>query len=217
LDRDVVDGSLTPEHHESGYAKCGAKTRQPPYLPCKRPAGAGTTHVGTGACRLHGGSTKNGIKAAQKQIAAKAVGTYGLPRDVDPATALLEEVHRTAGHVEWLGQVVGALKQKALVWGRTKKKIGGDDRGTTFQAGENAFLALYNKERAHLVRVTSEAIKAGVEERRVRVEEHRAEMIVTMLGGIFDNLDLTDEQVAKLNELMPKALLELDSMEAAAK
>lgn len=200
--------------------KCGGKVKtrpDPTGKGCTRPKGWGTSHPGTGSCKLHGGSTSAGTKSAAKEAARNAVGTYGLPRNVDPATALLEEVHRTAGHVEWLGQVVGALKQKALVWGRTKKKIGGDDRGTTFQAGENAFLALYNKERAHLVRVTAEAIKAGVEERRVRVEEHRAEMVVTMLGSIFDNLDLTDEQAEKLNELMPKALLELDSMEAAAK
>jgi hypothetical protein len=194
------------------YQICGAKKKQGPGN-CTRPAGWGTQHQGSGKCKLHGGNSPNGKTHAAREIAAKAVDTYGLPRNVDPATALLEEVHRTAGHVEWLGQVVGALKQKALVWGRTKKKIGGDDRGTTFAAGENAFLALYNKERAHLVRVTAEAIKAGVEERRVKVEEHRAQLVVTMLGQIFDNLDLTEEQVAKVNELVPLALQGLDALE----
>ena len=34
---------------------CGAKTRAG--HPCKRPAGAGTDHLGAGRCKLHGGAT----------------------------------------------------------------------------------------------------------------------------------------------------------------
>lgn len=34
-------------------AYCGAKTRAG--TPCRRPAGGGTDHVGTGRCKLHGG------------------------------------------------------------------------------------------------------------------------------------------------------------------
>lgn len=35
--------------------KCGAKTRSG--TPCKRPAGWGTDHVGSGRCKLHGGAS----------------------------------------------------------------------------------------------------------------------------------------------------------------
>lgn len=206
----VMNGSAIPDGHKSepAYASCGARAKSTGN-PCRRPAGSGTDHVGDGHCKHHGGSTQSGKKHAAKQAANKAVATYGLPRNVDPATALLEEVHRTAGHVEWLGQVVGELEVKALVWGRTKVKRGGDDHGTTKEAKENAYLALYRQERAHLVRVTAEAIKAGVEERRVKVEEHRATMMVDALGNVFDNLNLTDEQLDKVNELVPALLLGL--------
>lgn len=200
-----VDKSTRPDK-----PKCGAKRRQGPEgARCTRPAGWGTDHVGTGNCKLHGGTTPNGKKSAQKQVARNAVATYGLPRTIDPATALLEEVHRTAGHVDWLGQVVGELESRSLVWGLAEKVRGGKDPHVTKKAGENAYLQLYRQERAHLVRVTAEAIKAGVEERRVKVEEHRATMLVDVLGNIFDNLDLTDEQLAKVNELVPQALLGL--------
>lgn len=38
---------------------CGARKRQPRHLGerCARPAGWGTTHLGFGRCKLHGGAT----------------------------------------------------------------------------------------------------------------------------------------------------------------
>lgn len=193
---------------------CGAKRRQAPELRCRRPAGWGTDHVGTGSCKLHGGNMANHRKRGQKKLAIKARDTYGLPTDVDPAQALLEEVHRTAGHVAWLHLQVQALKRKQLAWGKTKFKQGGDDHGTTYEAKENAYLALYRQERKHLVHVCDVAIKAGVEEKRLTLEQQRAEMVVEMLGGIFDNLELTPEQSLKLEELVPKALTAIAALEA---
>lgn len=35
-------------------------------------------------------------------------GTYGHPRDVAPAEAVLAEIARTVGHVEWLAARIGA-------------------------------------------------------------------------------------------------------------
>lgn len=42
---------------------CGARTRQG-NKPCRRPAGWGTSHIGFGNCKLHGGSTRNGVRHA---------------------------------------------------------------------------------------------------------------------------------------------------------
>ncbi len=39
---------------------CGAKTRAG--HPCKRPAGWGTDHVGSGRCRMHGGASVKGVE-----------------------------------------------------------------------------------------------------------------------------------------------------------
>jgi hypothetical protein len=39
---------------------CGGKTRAG--TPCKRPAGWGTDHPGSGRCKLHGGATKRGAE-----------------------------------------------------------------------------------------------------------------------------------------------------------
>lgn len=195
--------------------KCNGRRRQgdEPSL-CRRPAGWGTDHVGTGRCKLHGGKTKTHVKSAQKAEAKKAARTLGLPVEIDPAEALLQEVWRSQGHVVWYGEVVAQLRKGDLGWGITKEKTGGEDYGTTREAKTNIYLALYNEERKHLARVSAEAIKAGVEQKRLDLETHRAELVVAMLGSIFDDLELTPEQALKLDELVPKALTGLAALEA---
>lgn len=215
VDTSSVDESLTPSVPESGYAKCGAKTKSSGD-PCKRPAGAGTDHVGAGRCKLHGGNSPSGRKNGQKLKAKKARDTYGLPIDIDPAEALLQEVHRTAGHVAWLGAIVAQLKKKELGWGVSKEKVGGDDWGETYEAKLNVYLVMYKDERKHLAAVSRDAIKAGVETKRLAIEEQRAELLITMLSGIFDELDLTPEQSLKLDELVPKALTTAAAIEIGA-
>lgn len=196
---------------------CGARRRQQPEgrsdATCKRPAGWGTDHAGSGTCKLHGGSTRNSKKAAQKAVAKTAARTLGLPVEIDPAEALLQEVWRSQGHVIWYGEVVAQLRKSDVGWGITKEKRGGDDWGTTNEAKVNIYVALYNEERKHLARVSAEAIKAGVEQKRLDLETHRAELVVGMLGSIFDGLELTPEQASKLDELVPKALTGLAALE----
>lgn len=207
----VMTDTVVSEHDDSRY--CGAQRRQAD-AKCRRPAGWGTDHVGTGSCKLHGGSTRNGKKAAQKAVAKAAVRTLGLPIEIDPADALLQEVWRSQGHVVWYGEVVAQLRKGDLGWGITKEKHGGEDWGSTYEAKQNIYLALYNEERKHLARVSAEAIKAGVEQKRLDLETHRAELVVSMLGSIFDDLELTPEQAAKLDELVPRALTGLAALEA---
>lgn len=193
---------------------CHAKSKQT-QRQCRKPAGWGTDHVGTGLCRFHGGKSPGGRKQAQKAIARNGVATYGLPIDVDPAQALLEEVHRTAGHVAWLGTVVAQLRKGDLGWGVTKVKRGGDDWGETHEAKLNVYLALYQDERKHLTKVCETAIRAGVEEKRLTLETHRAELMVKMLEMVFGELELTPAQSEKLEELVPTALKSLSELEAA--
>lgn len=124
---------------------------------CTRPAGWGTNHGGIARCKLHRCSTANNGKAAKVAKASDAVQTYGLPVDVNPHVALLEEAHRTAGRVRWLGTIVAALDRGALVWGITEEadNIATGFPGTDVEraAAPNIWLELYHRERAHLVKV----------------------------------------------------------------
>lgn len=163
-----------PRPDDSRY--CGARTRSG--TDCKRPAGWGTSHVGVGACKLHGGATPNALKHAQKIEAERAVVTFGLPREVDPHEALLEELHRTAGHVMWLGQVVAEFEHHGLYqWTEAGKR-------------PDVFVEMYQAERKHLAAVAVACAKAGIEERRTRLAEEQGELLAKVIRGILADFGL---------------------------
>ncbi|UIU47015.1 hypothetical protein [Microcystis phage MinS1] len=152
---------------------------------------------GGSVCVKHGGGAAQVRAAADARVAARqavlAVESFGLPREVDPHTALLEELHRTAGAVEWLGAVVADLERDALVWGRVKETHGtqlekGTDNGVTYQAGPNAFVELWQRERKHLVDVARECIRAGIEERRVRLAESAGQQLASVVRAVLDRM-----------------------------
>jgi hypothetical protein len=161
-------------------------------------------------CASHGGNAKqNKAAAGQRTAEQKAralVATYGLPVDIAPDQAILDEVHRTAGHVAWLEQQVHALTEGELVWGITRVKEGGDDRGVTEEAVPNALLRLYNEERDRLVRVCTAALKAGIEERRVKLAERDGALISEVIRAILDDLKLTSKQWALVSTVVPQHL-----------
>lgn len=172
--------------------------------------------TGTTVCASHGGRARQ-VKAAaarrQKQQAAeRAVATLGLRVDVTPTDALLEEVRWTAGHVQWLRTKVqeldehGAGGEHQLTWGTTKVKEGGEDRGTTQEAKPSIWYVLYEAERKHLVTVCAAALKAGVEERRVRLAEQQGDLVAMVIRRILDDLDLTPEQAGRVGEVVPRHL-----------
>ncbi len=94
---------------------CGAKAKSTG-KPCTRPVVKGANR-----CRFHGGAAPQVKAAAKRRLAveqaAEALKTFGLPRTVDPRDALLEEVYRTAGAVDWLHQQVQALTPDEVIWG----------------------------------------------------------------------------------------------------
>lgn len=185
--------------------RCGAKKRQTDGT-CRKEAGWGTDHLGDGPCRLHGGSTWTHRKAAATKRARDAVATYGLPVDIDPADALLQEVHHTAGHVAWLREQVAAIEPDALTWGTVKVRDDGDAVETTQAAALNVWLQLYQAERKHLVAVCAAALSAGVEERRVKLAERQGATLAGVIRAVLDDLGLTVEQQGRVAEVVPRHL-----------
>lgn len=181
---------------------CGAKKRAGGE--CGRPAGWGTPHPGTGRCKLHGGSTPNHVAAAQREQAADAVQTLGLPRDVEPHEALLEEVHRAAGHVAWLAGVVAELEKQQVVHGITRTvQMPDGTRSVEARAALNVWVKLYQEERDRLTRVAKVAIDAGVAERQVRLAERQAQQLAEVIRAVLTDLghDLEDPDVRKVVRL----------------
>ena len=173
--------------------------------PCGRPPAKGQ-HV----CLKHGAGTAAAKAAAQVRLqqraAQKALETFGLPVVIDPHTALLDELHRTAGAVAWLGAIVADLDQDDVTWGRTRDKTGGEDRGTTYEARPNAWVQLWQTERRHLIDVAKACVNAGIEERRVRLAEDAGRVLASVISAVLGRLELTSEQQARVSVVVPEEL-----------
>jgi hypothetical protein len=192
---------------------------------------------GTTVCEYHGGKSGHTRRAVKRRMtetrARRMVQTYGLKVDTTPEQAILDEVQWTAGHVAWLrervqgiiendtvsvadldgddeyGDLPAAVDEHPLVWGVTKRKTGGDDRGVTEEAGGHIWLRLYQQERAHLVKVCAEAIRCGIEERRVKLAEQDGALVAGAIRGILDDLHLTPQQQALVAQVVPNRLRQL--------
>ncbi|MFG1963103.1 hypothetical protein [Nonomuraea sp. NPDC049028] len=127
-----------------------------------------------------------------------------------PAEALLEEVHRTAGHVAWLQQKVREIEEDDLVWGVVEEvdKGAGEFTGidTTKAAKPNVWLTLYQAERKHQTDVCKAAIAAGIAERQVRLAEQQGALLGGVIQRILDDLVLTPEQQALVPTVVPRHL-----------
>lgn len=133
---------------------------------CKQPAIPGGT-----VCRYHGGGAPQVKAAAARRLLVQGIleraAYFGDLRELDPATALEEELWRTAGHVAWLGHLVGVRMAAQPL----------DERET---------YELYQTERKHLFEVSKACLSIGIEERRVRVSEQLAERIASFGRGLLE-------------------------------
>jgi hypothetical protein len=182
--------------------------------PCRLPPITGGT-----VCRMHGGASPQARAAAARRVAeaeaAKEMGramvTLGVQdRDIDPAKALLEEISWTYAHVAWLRAKVRELKPAELVWGVTQTDNGVGPQGpvdmTTEKSAPNVWYSLYMTEREHLVKVSAAALRAGVEERRIKIAEDQGNMVAAVLQRILAALNLSPEQWAEVPTIVPREL-----------
>lgn len=186
--------------------KCNAKVMNRDKR-CALPAGWGTDHVGVGTCRRHLGNVRAHKTRAERILALRAVETYGLPREVDPHTALLEEVHRTAGHVAWLLMVIRTYEDpEDLVYGATARIQASDGTWKTHpaqKAAPSVWLELYGRERRHLTDVCKTAIACGIAERAVKLAEEHGQAIAGIITDFASRLaeeygfDPRDERVRR--------------------
>lgn len=132
--------------------------------------------------------------ADSAEAAKEAARRYGAERGINPFVALLEEVRRAAGHVAWLGaKVAQAPSDEALLdeWA--------------------PWLRLYHREREALRKAAADAVKLGLEERVVRVEERRAELVARVLLATLEALELPPEVAARAPLILREQLLALES------
>lgn len=129
-------------------------------------------------------------------MARQACASLGVPIATHPAEALLREVCETAGNVEFYRSLVAELPTHPTPDEFVEPEGDGDGDGywirgepgvygrtyhvsgiPTGEAKPHVLVALYNDERKHLVAVTTAALKAGIEARRVQLAEQEASLI----------------------------------------
>lgn len=165
---------------------CAASTRSGGK--CKKQAGWGTEHLGSGRCKLHGGSTPN----HQKKAALDTAKIMGEEMDVDPLDALLWCVRIAAGEIAYCSAQIAALDKPT--------------ESTMFGKKLDMWIEVRQVAVAQLAKYSKMALDAGVAERQVQLAERYGEMLAELIGGILGELKLTKAQKEKAPEIVGRHL-----------
>ncbi|MFJ9903935.1 hypothetical protein ACIRVK_13690 [Streptomyces sp. NPDC101152] len=180
-------------------AKCGAKKRQGPGF-CEKPAGWGTSHVGEGRCRLHGGATRTqssgAVRALARREAADAVRRLGF----EPVENPYRELQRLAGELvavkDWLRGGVERL-EAVRYQGGSGEQIRGE-------------LSAYQAALRDTASVLATMARLRIDERLVELSEAQARLVVAAFtaglraAGISgDQAILARREVARQLRLLP--------------
>lgn len=128
-----------------------------------------------------------------------AAKRYGRERDINPFMALLEEVRRTAGNIVFYEMKMNeapnddALLDTHIMW-----------------------VKLYMSERDRLVKVSTECVRLGLEERLVRVEETKAEIMARAFLSALEALGLPQEYLERAPGALRTALNAIEAQSSAA-
>lgn len=188
---------------------------------CTRPA-----VLGGKVCYQHGGAAKQVRAAGQRRVAAERIRALGYVPDapnVDPAEALLELVSHKAREVAWLRATVDALAHpdgpdedpvlEHLVWELVKHETGVGPMGPmdsqVRETRRTVYVSWLHDAEDQLARYATAALKAGVEERRVRIHEAQAGVFVSAIRRLLDGLNLTHDQRAASGPLVAQIFREL--------
>jgi len=164
---------------------------------CRKRAGWGTSHPGTGRCKHHGGSTVNHKAAAARQVAHEFLGT---PRDMNPFDAILWCIKIRAGEIEWLSQRMAELDKEAWV--------------EQTMVGKQFHLYARERHRAmqDLVKFSGIAVSLGIAERAIKLAETYGELLAQFTKNLLNDLwpHLDEEGRAKAPSFVRMRLLQLD-------
>jgi hypothetical protein len=163
----------------------------------------------TGAlvCDTHGGTLPRVQAKAKQRIAeqqaAVAVRRFNARTDIDAPTALLELVQYQAGLVEYWRNVVERVTEAELTWSLASREEqagwgdgfqGGNTSGSdeTYVAAPHIAYKLLVEAQDKLAVYATSAIRAGLDERRVRIaEEHGTQFAAAqrrILARMFESV-----------------------------
>lgn len=197
----LVCGKAHP--HCWGHRKGTNKTE-----PCMRPPGMGPV------CVNHGGraplARRKVAEEVQRQELEYAVTRFAVRKDLSPEDALLDLVQYQAGVVDFWRQEVEKVPRDQLTWGVLKRidKTGGlwDELTETTGAAVDLTYQLLREAQQDLSTYAQACIRAGIEDRKVRIAEQQGELFAAgqrrILTSMFEEManllranGVTDEDI----------------------
>jgi len=193
----VMNQRKRREEMRNAHNVCGAKTSGTG-KPCRKTAGHGTNHPGTGRCSLHGGRTVAHQKAAAKKVAHDFLGT---PMDINPFDAIIWCIKIRAGEIKWLSDRMAELDQKAWL--------------ETTMVGKQFHVYARERHRAmqDLTKFSAMAVGLGIAERAVKLAEQYGELLAQYTQNLLNDLwpHLDEEGRAKAPGFVRLRLVQLDA------
>lgn len=197
------------EDRSVGCTKCGEahgdkcwghKQNTDPPKRCMRPQEYGT-HV----CYRHGASTPSVAAKVERTKAIEIIRSecarVGRPIVADPGETMLAMVHEWAGNAEFYRERVQRLDSLTSM--------------TMFGEAKDIALKLYEEACDRVVTYAGMCVKAGLEERRVRVAETMASTMLRAFAESIASIGLTAEQEMALRSSFADKLRSLRALEPA--
>lgn len=168
-------------------------------------------------CASHGGASPQAKAAAARRVseakAAQSMALFTEAVDINPAEALLELVQWTAGEVRYWRAEVSRIAEddaEALTWGKTQTVEGVGPQGPvdteTHEAAPPVSYRMLTDAQDRLAKYAAAALKAGVQERQIKLAEDQGMLVAQVIRAILDQLDLSPDQAAKVPEVVPAQL-----------
>lgn len=175
------------QRHErcTGHVDSDEEGNRIPLRPCIK-----WPRKGSPVCMSHGGNAPQVRKAAERRLldesARRECDRLGILVEIDPAEALITAVWRAQGNLAYYEAQVAQLSSPIT----TETGPGG-----AFKEAPHPLIVLYHEAEKWAANVAVSALRAGVEERRVRMAERDATQIIQaqvdalIAMGLGDRLD----------------------------
>ena len=161
---------------------CGARSRSGGE--CHRPAGWGTGSD-VGRCKLHGGSTPTHRKFAQTETLRREVERLGIPVQADPGESLMMALWSALGQMLYLQSRAGELDEPTII----QQGPGGARTLTPHPVAE-----MLARAEQRVADISAAALRAGVEDRRIRLEQRQAELLFAAIRSALAAVGLGDRE-----------------------
>lgn len=161
--------------------KCGVRTRQFPFEPCKNRAGMGTEHVGIGACKFHGGSVPNHQRHAERLRIEEGARLILERENLVPVTDPLHELQLLAAETIRFREILGDKVEELT-------NITYSDLTETEQIRAVVMAFERALDRSNIV--LSGMVRLGIEERVARVSQAQAAVMIRVVEAVLESREM---------------------------